>query len=90
MFSIDADKNLLNKFKEASKFYKLGEFEQAINCYEQIIEIDPLNEYAYLNKGAILIILDKYKEAVLCLDQAINAIPNISNHIIYKLVKKAF
>jgi tetratricopeptide (TPR) repeat protein len=52
---------------------------QAISYFDKAIEIEPLNYFAWANKGLILKKLDKREEAILCYDRAIQIQPNYPN-----------
>jgi len=43
---------------------------------DKLIELDPKNETAYLNKGLALTNLEKNEEAIQCLNEAIKLDPN--------------
>jgi tetratricopeptide (TPR) repeat protein len=52
---------------------------EAISFFDKAIEIEPLNYFAWANKGLILKKLDKREEAILCYDRAIQIQPNYPN-----------
>ena len=41
-------------FKKSLALEKLGKYEEAIECYDKILEIDPRAVNAYHNKGVAL------------------------------------
>ncbi|MBO6105231.1 MAG: tetratricopeptide repeat protein, partial [Methanobrevibacter sp.] len=41
----------------------LGRFEEAIECYDKAIELEPRNTSFLLNKGVVLMELDRFDEA---------------------------
>ena len=53
----------------------LGKYEQAIEYYDNALEIDPKYALALSNKGATLDKLGKYKEAIECYDKALEIDP---------------
>jgi tetratricopeptide (TPR) repeat protein len=63
---------------------KLGKHEEAIECYDKVIELDPENEAAWINKGNALCNLNKYEEGIKCCDKAIKMDPPDS---LLKLIK---
>lgn len=56
-----------------------GDAQKAIACFDKAIELEPLNYFAWANKGLILKKLDKREEAILCYDRAIHIQPNYPN-----------
>ena len=40
-----------------------GRFEEAIECYDKAIELEPRNTSFLLNKGVVLMELDRFDEA---------------------------
>ena len=61
--------------KKANAFFDQGKYEDAISCYNQLIEMDSKNKWAWINKGLALTELMKYEEALPCLDKAIELHP---------------
>ena len=57
------------------KLSKLGKFEDAIECYDRAIEIDPNFFLAWGNKGLALFNLKRYEEAMECFDKNIEIKP---------------
>jgi len=57
-------------------FVNLSKFEQAINCYDEAIKIDPNNSGAWDNKGNALRLMDRKKEALECYNNAIRVDPS--------------
>jgi len=53
----------------------LGTYEEALKCFNNAIELDPLNVMAWHNKGVALDKLNKYKDAIGCFDNAIGIKP---------------
>jgi tetratricopeptide (TPR) repeat protein len=51
----------------------------ALSYFDNAIKLDPLNYYAWVNKGLILKKLDQRNEALLCYDRAIKIQPNHPN-----------
>lgn len=51
--------------------FELGENDEALNCYEKILQIDPSNDEAKLKKGQMLTELEKYDEAILLFDELV-------------------
>ena len=52
-------------------FNELGKYEDAIECSDKAIEINPEDEKAWNNKGVALVGLDRYEEAIECYDKAL-------------------
>ena len=49
----------------------LGKHEEAIKCYDKVIEIDPEDLLVWNNKAVTLRQLGKYEEAMKCFDKII-------------------
>jgi curved DNA-binding protein CbpA len=56
--------------------YSLGKYDEAIQCYDKAIDIDPDNPVVWNNKGLALSSLGKYDEAIQCYDKVIGIDPN--------------
>ena len=57
----------------------LGRYEEAIGCYDKVLEIDPRNAKAWNNKGCSLINLDQLEDAIRCFDKALEIDPHEVN-----------
>jgi curved DNA-binding protein CbpA len=56
--------------------YALGKYDEAIECYDKAIEIDPGSPVVWNNKGLALNSLGKYDEAIASYDKAIEIDPD--------------
>ncbi|NIA12013.1 MAG: tetratricopeptide repeat protein [Nitrospiraceae bacterium] len=54
---------------------KLGRYEEAIRCYDKVLEINPKNSWVWNCKGDALRHLERYEEAMMCCDKAIEIRP---------------
>lgn len=70
------------KSREAHKWLKKGndlfdqaKYDEAIACYDKVIEVNPKNKWGWINKGAALAELTKYEEAIKIYDKAIQIHP---------------
>ncbi|MDR2205125.1 MAG: tetratricopeptide repeat protein [Flavobacteriaceae bacterium] len=63
-------------FNKGSEHFSKGEYQEAIECYDKAIDINPDYAEAYNNKGSALGILGKYEEAIECYDKAIELKPD--------------
>ena len=43
---------------------ELEDYQEALKCFEQVIQLNPLDNMAWYNKGYVLLILEKYRESV--------------------------
>ena len=59
-------------FNSGIDCYSLGQFENAIKYFDRVIELDPSNQIAVLDKGNVLFRLKKYNEASECYDKALS------------------
>ena len=60
----------------ATTLYKSGSYKEAIEAYDQAIDIDPMDFIAWNNKGNALVKLGFYKEAIKAYNRAIEIDPN--------------
>ena len=49
--------------RKGNALLDLGRFEEAIECYDKAIELEPRNTSFLLNKGVVLMELDRFDEA---------------------------
>ena len=61
--------------KGYSLAFGLGRREEALECYDKAIEIDPKDAATLFNKGLVLGRLDRHEEAVECYDKALEIDP---------------
>ncbi|MFX1395340.1 MAG: tetratricopeptide repeat protein [Promethearchaeota archaeon] len=54
---------------EGSNFMALGQYEEALECYEKILEINKNDIDALYKKGRCLLLLEQYEEALECSDK---------------------
>ena len=63
-------------FQEGYDCDERGEYQQAIDCYNKAIELDPEDADTYNNKGIALKSLGEYQQAIDCYDKAIKLKPD--------------
>jgi tetratricopeptide (TPR) repeat protein len=63
-------------FHQGSALSDLGKKQEAIECFDKVISLNPKDADAYLNKGAALYSLGEDKEAIACYDIGISLDPN--------------
>lgn len=56
---------------EGFLYYAKGNYEEAIKCYDKVVELEPENIEAWYEKGNILEQLRHYKEAINCYDKVL-------------------
>lgn len=61
---------------ECFEYLQRGDLERAIDCFNQVIEIDPSNATAFFSRGSAKCDLGFYESAFLDFDQAIELAPN--------------
>jgi tetratricopeptide (TPR) repeat protein/CheY-like chemotaxis protein len=54
-------------------YYKYGNFEEAVQCFDRAIELDPKNWQAWNSRGICLKELGRYEEALQCFDRVIDS-----------------
>ncbi len=65
-------------FNEGNKNYDEGNYQKAIECYDQATRLNSQLKEAWYNKGRALCAQGKYPEAIGAFDQAIHICPNYS------------
>lgn len=54
----------------------MGNYEEALKCYEKALEIDPSYKLGWLNTGSTLATMGRYDEALKSYDEAVRLEPN--------------
>lgn len=72
------EKEVLEWYSKGDAFVNQGKYNEAIECYDKVLEIDPNHIIAWNNKGWALNELGRYSEAVACLDKALQLDPNLA------------
>jgi|SRR5271157_6252969 len=63
-------------FEEGNTYYTNGEYQKAIDCYDQVIKLNLQLYEAQYNKGLALCQLGEYQAAISAFDQALNICPD--------------
>jgi tetratricopeptide (TPR) repeat protein len=63
--------SLFELIQQGNKLLNLGQYEEAIECYNKVIELDDKKIPAYDNKGCALFKLGRNNEAIECFNKAI-------------------
>jgi tetratricopeptide (TPR) repeat protein len=69
---------------EGNVLYAQTKYDEAIACYDRILEVDPNYYFAWGNKGLALDNLAKYDEAIACYDRVLDLHPADFNAWHYK------
>jgi PAS domain S-box-containing protein len=56
-------------------YYKHGNFQEAIQCFDRVLEMEPKNAAAWNGRGICLKELGRYEEALQCFDRVIELTP---------------
>lgn len=75
---LDTIKKKSNKkslLKKGNKYLKYGDFDKALKCYDEIIELDPLSADAWYNKSLVFFKIRKYMESIEFFDRSLNLDP---------------
>ena len=62
--------------KGVDLYYKQGKFQDAIHCFDRVIETEPDHAGAWNGRGICLKELGRYEEAIQCFDKVISMTPN--------------
>jgi tetratricopeptide (TPR) repeat protein len=68
---------------KANIYYYKEEYDEAIKCYDKVLEIDPNDIFALNNKGLALDDLGKHDEAIKCYDKVLEIDPNYAAAVWY-------
>ena len=74
--SIKHKENIDSYFFRANCYFKLHEFEKAINDFTKVIEVDSTNVSSYYNRSNAYLYLEKYELAMEDIEKAILLEPN--------------
>ena len=61
---------------EGKALYEQKKYDEAIQCFNKAIELNPSYELAWNNNGTTLYMLKRYKEAIKCFDEVLKINPN--------------
>jgi tetratricopeptide (TPR) repeat protein len=78
------DSELIDIVKKASDLIDLGKIDEAWECYDQVLSIDPDNLYALNDKGNLLNNLGRYNEALECFNKALSIDPTYVSALLNK------
>jgi len=75
---INQEETTESLYAKGTTLLKQGKYNEAIECYDKAIEIDPYHKEAWNGKGGALLALGKYNEAIECFDKVITIDPNLA------------
>ncbi|MCW3129920.1 MAG: tetratricopeptide repeat protein [Methanophagales archaeon] len=75
---------LINK---GNSFVQLKKFEEALDYYDEAVKVNPQNERAWFNKGSLLYLFGKKREAKQCFDKVCQLSPK-SREVVKVLKEK--
>ena len=61
---------------KGNDFFRSGNFEEALACYEQALNLDPLYSLAWNNRGSVMGYLERYEDALKAFTKAVEIDPN--------------
>ena len=65
--------------KKGNELLEETKYEEAILCYDKVLEKDPKNKWGLINKGLALAELTMCDEAIACFDKAVEMYPKSAN-----------
>ncbi|MFX1273738.1 MAG: tetratricopeptide repeat protein [Promethearchaeota archaeon] len=74
---VEEKKEIQSDLEKANEYKKNGDYENAITYYSMFLSFHPDNCEAWENKGFVLSLLGKYKEAINCFDKALELNPQV-------------
>ena len=72
-------KTALDWFEEGRECLERGNIDEAIECFDRVLDVDPKKDYVWVSKGIALNHLKRYQEAIECFDKALEIFPNFSD-----------
>lgn len=57
--------------QDGENLFRSGKIEEAIECFDKELDINPINWQAFNFKGYCLLCLKKYEEAIICFEQSL-------------------
>ena len=79
-------KNAVDWYNEGIDLHRSGNYEEAIQCYDRALEIDPKGADVWNNKGVAFKNLGHYDEAIKCYDRALKIDPKYARAWLNKSV----
>src|SRR5690242_5568817 len=76
--------DLQRLYKKAKDLCRCGKFSQAIFYLDKVINADPCNSDAILQKGIALYKLDSYRAAICCFDVVLQKEPQNSDALYFE------
>jgi len=78
--------------EQGVKSVELGNYEEAISYFDKALQIEPENMKFLKNKGAVLILQEKYYEASIIFEKVLTVIPDdpIALHHILNFTSKGY
>ena len=74
-FQTKINPNIECTLRDASNCMMAGDYTASIRLYDKVIDAEPHNASAFLNKGNVLDILGNYSDALKCYNSAIECDP---------------
>jgi len=71
-------RKILSFIQTGAELTQIGNYMNAIICYDKALEIDPDDSNVLVNKGDALTNLGRYEEAMKCYDKVLSQKPNSS------------
>ncbi|BAY81593.1 TPR repeat-containing protein [Calothrix parasitica NIES-267] len=68
----------LNYLRQGFTIFKQKNYPEAIKAFDEVIKIQPNNQYAYLGRGASYVLLQQYKQGKTDLDKSIQLDNSVS------------
>jgi tetratricopeptide (TPR) repeat protein len=82
--SVENNQNINSKLEQGFKFFKAEKYREAISIFNQIIQVEPNNPYAYFGRGASYFGLNDYQKAKTDLDKSISIDSSLSYAYLFR------
>jgi tetratricopeptide (TPR) repeat protein len=77
--------------EKGSELFSDSKYQEAMECYNKALDLDPSFAEAFYDKGLVLFALEKYQEAMECYNKALDSDPSfadVTNELLVKLAEK--
>ena len=69
---------MIAQYNRGNALSGLGEYQEALSCFDAVLEAEPGNAPAHTSKGLTLLKMGMYEDALGCFDRALGREPPIS------------
>lgn len=74
-FALEDDESATLWNRKGNALFELGSFQDALECYEKALELEPENDIFWSNRGVTLLELNRFEEALESFNRALTINP---------------